>query len=65
MKVGLTHQLIFTSRIARRFIIRYSKLNVVLQVGGYIHANYYKYARVYSRVGIRYEFADNYCLMSR
>ncbi len=44
------------------FIIRYSKLNVVLQVGGYIHANYYKYARVYSRVGIRYEVADNILL---
>jgi hypothetical protein len=41
---------------------RYSRLNIMLQVGAYVHANYYKYARVYSRVGIRYEIAPHILL---
>jgi hypothetical protein len=41
---------------------RYSRLNILLQIGAYAHANYYKYARVYSRVGFRYEVAKNILL---
>lgn len=37
------------------FYPRYSKLTIVLQLGTYVHANYYKYTRVYSRLGFRYE----------
>jgi hypothetical protein len=41
------------------FYIRYSRLNVLLQVGGYLHANYYKYSRMFSRVGMRYQVYRN------
>ncbi|MBA7628311.1 hypothetical protein ES703_35790 [subsurface metagenome] len=44
------------------FYTRYSKLNIVLQVGSYVHANYYKYTRVYSRIGFRYEIYHNILL---
>ena len=35
--------------------IQYSRLNLIFQAGSYIHASYYKYVRVYSRLGVRYE----------
>lgn len=44
------------------FYARYSRLNVLLHIGAYAHANYYKYARVYSRVGLRYEVAPRILL---
>jgi hypothetical protein len=44
------------------FYPRYSKLTIVLQMGAYIHANYYKYTRVYSRLGFRYEVYNNILL---
>lgn len=41
---------------------RYSKLTIVLQLGAYIYANYYKYSRVYSRIGFRYEVYNDVLL---
>jgi hypothetical protein len=41
---------------------RYSKLNILMQLGTYLHANYYKYTRIYSRIGIRYEIYNNLLL---
>jgi len=44
------------------FYSRYSKLNILMQLGTYLHANYYKYTRIYSRIGIRYEIYNNLLL---
>ncbi len=41
------------------FYPRFSKLNIILQLGSYVVANYYKYIRVYSRIGFRYEIYNN------
>ncbi|MBN1598648.1 MAG: acyloxyacyl hydrolase [Bacteroidales bacterium] len=41
------------------FFASYSKLTVVINIGKYIHANYYKYTSFYSRIGIRYEVYRN------
>jgi hypothetical protein len=41
------------------FYSRYSKLTIVMQLGTYLYADYYKYSRIYSRIGIRYEVWRN------
>jgi hypothetical protein len=46
---------LFQTGLHAGFYTRYSHLSVMLQIGSYVFANYYKYARVYSRIGIRYE----------
>jgi hypothetical protein len=44
------------------FHVRYSRLNVILNVGAYALAEYYKYSRVYSRIGLRYEIMPDVLL---
>jgi hypothetical protein len=41
------------------FYPRFSRLTIIIQLGTYIHANYYKYSRVYSRIGMRFEVLPN------
>jgi hypothetical protein len=50
---------LFQEGIHGAFYARYSRLNIMVQIGGYVHASYYKYARVYSRIGMRFEVAPN------
>lgn len=44
------------------FYVRYSKMNIILQAGTYLHANYYNHSIIYSRTGIRYEIIPNVLL---
>jgi hypothetical protein len=53
---------LFQAGVHGAFYVRYSRLNIMLQVGTYVYANYYKYARVYSRIGLRYEIIPNILL---
>lgn len=41
------------------FYPRFSKLNIILQAGSYLYADYYKYSRIYMRLGFRYEVYNN------
>lgn len=41
------------------FFVRYAKLSIILQLGSYAHANYYKYIPIYTRIGFRYEIQPN------
>ena len=41
------------------FRIRYNRLSIILNAGYYCHANFYKYSRIYSRLGMRYTLTDN------
>ncbi len=40
------------------FRVRYGDLQVVLQTGYYVYANYLKHTSVYSRIGMRYALTD-------
>jgi hypothetical protein len=38
---------------------QFSKLTILIQVGDYVHANYYQYTRIFSRIGFRYLLTKN------
>ncbi|MBN2486314.1 MAG: acyloxyacyl hydrolase [Bacteroidales bacterium] len=44
------------------FLVRYGKLNVLLNAGCYITANYFKYSRVFGRFGMRYALSKKILL---
>ncbi len=44
------------------FNVHYARLNVVMNIGSYVFYSYYKYARVYTRLGLRYEVAPHVLL---
>jgi len=37
---------------------RFGRLNIVLNAGRYVYANYYKYTAIYSRLGMRYALTE-------
>ena len=41
---------------------RYGRLNIVGNLGIYLYANYYKYSRIYTRIGLRYAVAPHIIL---
>lgn len=44
------------------FLARYGRMHFLLNAGYYLHADYYKYSRVYSRLGMRYALTDHLLL---
>ena len=50
---------LFQMGIHAGFFARYGRLNTVVNLGAYVLADYYKYSRVYSRIGIRYQLYRN------
>lgn len=44
------------------FRVRYGRMQILLQAGHYVYADYLKYTLVYSRVGMRYAVTENLLL---
>ena len=50
---------LYQAAIHASMYVQYSKLTILTQVGEYVYADYYKYSRMFFRIGFRYKLYRN------